>query len=155
VYARIAARLWVQQEDLRSRILWPQLGRPPFLTGLRLRARLLHAAQLSDVRHPVEAKAIERAEKLRANGLVWMPCPKWFLCPNESFPGGYLPAAVLKLSQGQKPRPIAYLTPGPARLGRSCLQYQCYESCAYHLVHRRTLEKLAHYLTKMQLARRV
>jgi hypothetical protein len=56
--------------DPRSRILWPQLGPPPRLSGLHVRAWLLHSAQSSDVGRPGRAKAIERAEKLRANVLL-------------------------------------------------------------------------------------
>ena len=56
--------------DPRSRILWQQRGRPLLRSGLHVRAWLLHSAQSSDVGHPGGAKAIERAEKLRANGLL-------------------------------------------------------------------------------------
>src|SRR5215469_20489 len=53
----------------RSRILWPQLGQPLLLSGLHVRAWLLHSAQSSDVGRPggSEGQAIERAEKLTAN----------------------------------------------------------------------------------------
>src|SRR6516162_10426459 len=56
------------RRDPHSRILWPQPGRPLLPSGLHVRAWLLHSAQSSDVGCPGEAKAIERAEKLRANG---------------------------------------------------------------------------------------